>query len=692
MRLSWCGRQNFDVIALLAVVLSVACSNIAVALCPPKLAAQSTDIVRYQGQPIRQLGSQLFHFPDLSEELDLPAAFKKFETAPLRRSPNQNHFSGRYELAVYWIGLSIRNETDGPASLVPATNVPLLRSIAIYLVRHDCQIELLLNRSESAPYRPNDFHGQALTGRQFRLDAGEAANIIVRYGSYGMSLLPLSLETSETLAGVAAQNSVKNSVFYTFALATLIFFIGFNLALAGSKTALLTATFVAGLALLAQIDGLLFPVLWPDAPIWNRDASFYILTVVSVLSFITAASLSKQSVLGRFSQALLGAAAIPIVPVLLTPLLDIPTLTLAALAIGSLSVAAMAFATVMWARGGEIKRIIAIVAGVLAGFLMLAMVSAMIVGLDLLTFAGHDLARVAYLLISVSLMTAFTTHARGMSVDLREALQQRLVAAEREAEKNKALLEAERDFMRARDLAERRRAQLAEASHDLRQPIAALRLTVDSLPSETGGVGKTSLTQALDYVESILVENLERTDRSDANTDIVETGPSDEMGGSDPKTEREVFAAQIILDTANAMFAGEAKNKNLELRFLKSSLDLNSATTPVLRIVCNLVANAVKYTRDGKVIVGVLRRGQQAVFVVADTGPGIASFDRDRLFQPYEKTIDSKGHGLGLAIAKQLVDAQGLDLQMTTELGRGTCFRLTVPQAISNREDRGMGY
>ena len=685
MKMIWCGLQKFVVSTVLTIILFVFCGSPASASsCLPRLATKPTDIVRYQGQPLRQLGNQLFYITDRSETLELPAVLKRFATDRLGRMSGKEHFSGEYDSTVHWISFTLKNEADIPASLIVTTNVPWLRVIEFYLLRENCQVEFLLNRKESSPYRSADYFGTAPTGRQFQLFAGEAVTIFVRYGSYGLSLLPLSIETSETLTEVATQKSAKRSIYYTFTLAMLVFFVGFNLALAGSKTVMLTATFATGVVLLAQLDGLLFPVLWPNHPIWNRDASFYILTLMSALSFVTIASLTKASGWTRFSKVIYGIAAVVVTPVLLVPFFDVPTLTLGALAGGSLAIASMAFTTVMWARGAGIKRVIAIVAGVLAGFIMFAMVWAMVLGFGRLNLVGHDLAKAVYFLVSISLMIAFTTRARGMSSDLRVALQQQLASARRDVETSKALLEAEREFAVARELAEQRRAQLAEASHDLRQPIAALRLYIDRMPRKIGDVGKPSLVRALEFVENILVQNLEKTDHSnDKNLASPDNTNTSEPAIADDDVKLETFPAQLILDTCHAMFFDQAKHKNLELRVIGSSLQLRSAATPVLRVVCNLVSNAVKFTQQGKVVIGVVRRGERVEFVIADTGPGIEASEQDRLFQPYVKTIDSEGHGLGLAIAKQLCDANNLDMRITTKPGPGTCFRVSVPQLLS---------
>ncbi len=99
----------------------------------------------------------------------------------------------------------------------------------------------------------------------------------------------------------------------------------------------------------------------------------------------------------------------------------------------------------------------------------------------------------------------------------------------------------------------------------------------------------------------------------------------------------------------------------------------------MLRIVCNLVSNAIRFTDEGKILVGVLHRDGVCEMVVADTGVGIAEADRDRLLQRFEKSQESSGHGLGLAIAYRLATENAIAITMSSAVGVGTCFRLRIP-------------
>jgi len=102
-------------------------------------------------------------------------------------------------------------------------------------------------------------------------------------------------------------------------------------------------------------------------------------------------------------------------------------------------------------------------------------------------------------------------------------------------------------------------------------------------------------------------------------------------------------------------------------------------------VLVNLVANAVKFTPEGgKVIVHARRRPDAVVFAVEDTGIGIAPKDREAIFEPFRQTDagDARGYGgvgLGLALVARLCDLLGAAVELDSELGKGSTFRVVVP-------------
>jgi len=107
----------------------------------------------------------------------------------------------------------------------------------------------------------------------------------------------------------------------------------------------------------------------------------------------------------------------------------------------------------------------------------------------------------------------------------------------------------------------------------------------------------------------------------------------------------------------------------------------------VSQIVGNLLGNALKFVPEhGRVTVRAVHDGPQVLFEVEDSGPGIAPADIEHLFDKFwqARTGDTRGIGLGLTIAKGLVEAQGGKIWVKSTLGAGSTFSFTLP-AVTRR-------
>ena len=107
------------------------------------------------------------------------------------------------------------------------------------------------------------------------------------------------------------------------------------------------------------------------------------------------------------------------------------------------------------------------------------------------------------------------------------------------------------------------------------------------------------------------------------------------------------------------------------------------------QVLLNLLSNAVKFTPAGGTIRVEVSRAPQAVRIsVQDTGIGIAPEDQARIFQPYVRAGPrlEPGAGLGLAIVRLLVEAHGGHMELASELGKGSCFSVVVPDLQEPRE------
>jgi len=250
-----------------------------------------------------------------------------------------------------------------------------------------------------------------------------------------------------------------------------------------------------------------------------------------------------------------------------------------------------------------------------------------------------------------------------------------------------------RDAAEAADHAKTR--FLAAASHDLRQPAHALALYMAALRSE-----RLEPTQA-DLVERMSgsLSALETMFNMLLDVSRIDAGALTPVGTT--------FAIEPMLRQLAEEFAPQAEAQGLRL-----ALRLPSATaaTPafahsdrllVERIVRNLLANAVKYTFRGGVLLACRRRSTWPANSAAapapahwrievwDTGVGLGEADKQRVFEEFFQVDNpsrdrAKGLGLGLSIVHRLVKLLGLHLILYSRLGRGTCFTLYLPQASSS--------
>ena len=267
-----------------------------------------------------------------------------------------------------------------------------------------------------------------------------------------------------------------------------------------------------------------------------------------------------------------------------------------------------------------------------------------------------------------------------------------MAALEQEAESARARLEAERRYARARDLAELRQRRLATASHDIRQPLSALRMRMSASGERLSEAERGGMMQALDYLEQLSTDYLSEARPADAAP--AESGTAEpetvEPDTTRPETahpetaapERvDPFPVSLVLGAVRQMFTEDAVSKGLALRVVDRSLETDVDPLALIRIVSNLTSNAIRHTETGRVLVGALSRGEGVEIIVADTGPGFADGAFKQLSQAWAKGTASEGEGLGLAICFEQAQRLGIALEQRAPPGKGACFVLTVPRA-----------
>jgi signal transduction histidine kinase len=215
---------------------------------------------------------------------------------------------------------------------------------------------------------------------------------------------------------------------------------------------------------------------------------------------------------------------------------------------------------------------------------------------------------------------------------------------------------------------------LAAASHDLRQPVAAIGLLTDLLQSKLTDPALRGLTdrlaRAVHSMESLLKGLLDLS-RLDAGT--VDTQP------------RRV-PLQPLLDAVMSHEMDAAVRKGLRLRVRATAAAVYTDPLLMEQIIRNLVGNAIRYTATGGVLVGVRRRGRNWVLQVWDSGPGIEPVDQQRIFEAFVQLANparnrTEGLGLGLAIVHRAAGLLGHTVTVRSVPSRGSVFSVTMPAA-----------
>jgi two-component system, OmpR family, osmolarity sensor histidine kinase EnvZ len=212
-----------------------------------------------------------------------------------------------------------------------------------------------------------------------------------------------------------------------------------------------------------------------------------------------------------------------------------------------------------------------------------------------------------------------------------------------------------------RTLLANRTILLAGISHDLRSPLARMRLAIEMLPGATDPKLIAELQRDVEEMEHLIKQFLE-------------------LGkGLEADREEDADLCEIVSDCIRDAHRGAAR---IDVRAPQQcSCRLNPLA--LRRIVMNLIENALRYGASSPVEVVVEEGTSGATVSVLDRGPGVPASEREKVFQPFYRLEPSRstatgGSGLGLAVARQLADANGWQLELLERAGGGTEARLRL--------------
>lgn len=234
-----------------------------------------------------------------------------------------------------------------------------------------------------------------------------------------------------------------------------------------------------------------------------------------------------------------------------------------------------------------------------------------------------------------------------------------------------ALRQAKADAERA-DKAKSR--FLAAASHDLRQPLQAISMYVAALGRHPlDDASKEILTDIRTCLDASneLLEDLVDISRLDAGVVIPEFTD---------------VAIADLFELLEKNFQREAEEQKIDLRFVPRSVFVRADPVLLGRILQNLVANALRYVEQGRVLVGCRIRDGVAILEVWDNGIGIAAEEHEKIFEEFYQVGNPardrrRGAGLGLAIVRRKAALMHAPIAIRSKPGKGSVFSITLPLA-----------
>ena len=213
---------------------------------------------------------------------------------------------------------------------------------------------------------------------------------------------------------------------------------------------------------------------------------------------------------------------------------------------------------------------------------------------------------------------------------------------------------------------------LRAANHDLRQPLASLKILIYNCMTAEDEENRAHLLHAMDVSVSIMEDLLGA---------LLNIGQLD-AGQVTPRIT--TFQISTLLERLEVQFGHQANDKGLDFELVPSKLAIVSDRALLERILSNLVGNAIRYTETGGITIECKPDGKAALIEVRDTGCGIAEEHKNAIFDEFFRIADEQVRhkhslGLGLNIAKRLADVLEHPLSVTSEVGKGSVFSIKVP-------------
>jgi signal transduction histidine kinase len=219
---------------------------------------------------------------------------------------------------------------------------------------------------------------------------------------------------------------------------------------------------------------------------------------------------------------------------------------------------------------------------------------------------------------------------------------------------------------------------VAGVAHDLRNPLAAMKVAVEVLSSTDSSTPERQsqvtgmIARQIDILTRMLSDLLDAA-RGEAGEFSIVPRPCD---------------ARDLATQAVQLFAGASPLHELRVDLPDTALPVRCDALRLGQVLNNLISNAIKYSpQGGPVTVAARRKGERIEIEVSDNGPGIPAEERTRIFEPFRRIESSAasipGVGIGLSVARRIVEAHGGEITLRSDTARGSTFVISLPSAFA---------
>ncbi|PHS35196.1 MAG: hypothetical protein COA91_13525 [Robiginitomaculum sp.] len=567
-----------------------------------------------------------------------------------------------------WVYFKIRNDMDAVRKIVLDTQRPDLRNMVIYSLNGVGETNLILDYNDQLRFGQRQVK-QAQLAVELYIAPKAEMRLYLRYERTASEPMALKVFGSDAYYNKIRIDAIWTAIFLAF-LGTIVLITLLGLPALGWRVGLSYVFYVSIVGLwYAGVTGHFFSLVIPDFPVIASRAveTFALLVFVAFLNmgrvlfrFKNINATYDKILIFIITANLLSAALILGNDIYTTPWLAYTVSILTAIS----SVLYVISAVI--AVRAKLDGSVVILIGSLSLFVAFAVYRYITIAVnagDLAVPIGRAILIPPISLIEISCFALAMIQAQiGIRKQRDQAKRAEFQAVQEQLRLNTALRSSEKSYQKARQQAVRRRERLSLVSHDILQPLISLRSMLGEIKQKDSAKAQ-DMQNAFDYLETLARDSLVAT-------------TSD--GGNIPKTQCETFNLTAVTDNVFAMFREEAKDKGLDFEYQACDLQVFSNPVELMRILNNLVSNAIKHTNSGGVKLTCRAQDGVTHITVEDTGAGMSATQIKAYLKARQKSEASGGTGLGLYQVKTACETLGHKFKINSSPEKGTTASVLI--------------